>query len=136
MSDVLIQQYLNELQDLRRVSGTSREMVVREAFKDLLKGWGRSKDLVFVPEYEIETPAKRRPGDCPPGRPHGGPLHHRRQRSPQLCPRGVAEPINATLPTLAEPAPAKPGGPHRGGGAFFCAPGGLRPPCPPAGKVL
>ncbi len=60
MSDVLIQQYLNELQDLRRVSGTSREMVVREAFKDLLKGWGRSKDLVFVPEYEIETPAKRR----------------------------------------------------------------------------
>ncbi|MGA9750182.1 MAG: hypothetical protein WBS54_00155 [Acidobacteriota bacterium] len=60
MSDVLIQEYLNNLQDLRRVSGTSREMVVREAFKDLLKGLGRSKDLVFVPEYEIETPAKRR----------------------------------------------------------------------------
>jgi len=39
MSQVLIQQYLNQLQDLRKVSGTHREMVVREAFKDLLKGW-------------------------------------------------------------------------------------------------
>ena len=56
----LIQQYLNELQDLRRVAGTTRELVVREAFKDLLKGWGRSHDLIFVPEYEIETPAKYR----------------------------------------------------------------------------
>ena len=37
LSQGLIQQYLNELQDLRRVSGTSRESVVREAFKDLLK---------------------------------------------------------------------------------------------------
>ena len=33
MSQVLIQQYLNQLQDLRKVSGTHREMVVREAFK-------------------------------------------------------------------------------------------------------
>ena len=60
MSDVLIQQYLNNLQDLRKVSGTNRESVVREAFKDLLKGWGRQHDLVFVPEYEIESPAKER----------------------------------------------------------------------------
>ncbi len=60
MSQILIQQYLNELQDLRRVSGTTRESVVREAFKNLLKGWGRSHDLIFVPEYEIETPAKQR----------------------------------------------------------------------------
>jgi hypothetical protein len=37
-----------------------RESVVREAFKDLLKGWARSRDLVFVPEYEIATPAKER----------------------------------------------------------------------------
>ena len=58
MSQVLIQQYLNQLQDLRKVSGTHRESVVREAFKDLLKGWARSRDLVFVPEYEIATPAK------------------------------------------------------------------------------
>ena len=60
MSQVLIQQYLNQLQDLRKVSGTHREMVVREAFKDLLKGWARSHDLMFVPEYEIATPAKDR----------------------------------------------------------------------------
>ncbi len=60
LSQLLIQQYLNNLQDLRKVSGTNRESVVREAFKDLLKGYGRQHDLVFVPEYEIETPAKER----------------------------------------------------------------------------
>jgi predicted helicase len=60
VSQVLIQQYLNNLQDLRKVSGTHRESVVREAFKDLLKGWARQHDLVFVPEYEIATPAKDR----------------------------------------------------------------------------
>ena len=60
MSQVLIQQYLNQLADLRKVSGTHRESVVREAFKDLLKGWGRSHDLVFIPEYEISAPTKER----------------------------------------------------------------------------
>jgi hypothetical protein len=60
MSQLLIQQYLNNWQDLRKVSGTHRESVVREAFKDLLKGWGRAHDLVFVPEYEITTTAKDR----------------------------------------------------------------------------
>ena len=60
MSLVLIQQYLNQLRDLRKVSGTHRESVVREAFKDLLKGWARSRDLIFVPEYEIASPAKDR----------------------------------------------------------------------------
>jgi hypothetical protein len=38
MSQFLIQQYLNDLSDLRRASGTTREGVVSEAFKDLLKG--------------------------------------------------------------------------------------------------
>ncbi len=38
MSQLLIQQYLNELRTLERVSGSQRESVVREAFKDLLKG--------------------------------------------------------------------------------------------------
>ncbi len=60
MSQHLIQQYLNQLKDLRKVSGSNRESVVREAFKDLLKGWARSLDLVFIPEYEIKTPAKER----------------------------------------------------------------------------
>jgi hypothetical protein len=57
---ILIQQYLNELSDLRRVSGTVRESVVREAFKTLLKNWGRSHDLIFVPEHEHTTPTKSR----------------------------------------------------------------------------
>lgn len=60
MSQLLIQQYLNQLQDLRKVAGTRRESVVREAFKDLLKGWARAHDLIFVPEYEIATPTKER----------------------------------------------------------------------------
>ncbi len=45
MSQLLIQQYLNQLERLKKVSGTTRESVVREAFKDLLKGWARSHDL-------------------------------------------------------------------------------------------
>lgn len=60
MSKLLIGQYLNDLARLRQVSGTHRESVVREAFKDLLKGYARSHDLVFVPEFEIESPAKER----------------------------------------------------------------------------
>jgi hypothetical protein len=60
MSKLLISQYLNDLARLKQVSGSVRESVVREAFKDLLKGYGRSHDLVFVPEFEIETPAKER----------------------------------------------------------------------------
>jgi hypothetical protein len=60
MSKVLIQNYLADLAKLRQVGGTHRESVVREAFKDLLKGWARAHDLTFVPEYEIESPAKER----------------------------------------------------------------------------
>lgn len=55
MSQLLIHDYLNQLATLKKVSGSTRESVVREAFKDLLKGWARSRDLTFVPEYEIET---------------------------------------------------------------------------------
>ncbi|MGE0559874.1 MAG: type ISP restriction/modification enzyme, partial [Burkholderiales bacterium] len=60
MSQLLINQYLNQLATLRKVSGTTRESVVREAFKDLLKGWGRQHDLVFIPEHEIASPTKER----------------------------------------------------------------------------
>ena len=58
MSQLLIQQYLNQLAKLKQVSGTHRESVVREAFKDLLKAWGRTQDLTFVPEYQFETRTK------------------------------------------------------------------------------
>jgi len=60
MSQLLIQHYLNELSDLRRVSGSARESVVREAFKTLLKNWGKSRDLIFIPEYEYTTLQKTR----------------------------------------------------------------------------
>jgi len=60
LSQLLIQQYLNQLSTLKKISGTSRESVVREAFKDLLKGWARQHDLVFIPEHEIASPTKER----------------------------------------------------------------------------
>ncbi len=60
MSQLLIQHYYNDLAALKRVAGTNRESVVREAFKDLLKAWGRSQDLDFVAEYKIETKTKER----------------------------------------------------------------------------
>jgi predicted helicase len=55
VSQLLIQRYLNELQTLRRVSGTTRESVVSEAFKTLLKDWGKSQNLIFIPQYEYQT---------------------------------------------------------------------------------
>ena len=60
LSQLLIQHYLNDLQTLRQVSGTSQESVVREAFKTLLKEWGKSRDLIFLPEYEYETLTRTR----------------------------------------------------------------------------
>ncbi len=58
MSQVLILEYLAELSRLRQASGSSRETIVREAFKDLLKGWGRALDLVFLAEYPLKTATK------------------------------------------------------------------------------
>ncbi len=60
MSQLLINNYLSELDRLKKVSGASRESVVREAFKDLLKAWGRGHGLQFIPEHEYITPAKDR----------------------------------------------------------------------------
>ncbi|GHC99473.1 hypothetical protein GCM10019060_32190 [Novosphingobium pokkalii] len=42
------------------MSGSRRESVLREAFKDLLKRWGRSQELSFVPEHDILTAQKNR----------------------------------------------------------------------------
>ncbi len=58
MSQVLIHEYLAELDRLKRTSGSTRETIVREAFKDLLKAWGRAQDLVFVAEYPMKTATK------------------------------------------------------------------------------
>ena len=39
MSQILIHEYLAELSRLKKASGSARESIVREAFKDLLKAW-------------------------------------------------------------------------------------------------
>jgi len=58
MSQLLVHHFLAELDRLRKISGTSRETVVREAFKELLKAWGKTHELQFIAEYRIVTAAK------------------------------------------------------------------------------
>ncbi|HZW86612.1 MAG TPA: type ISP restriction/modification enzyme [Gallionella sp.] len=58
MSKLLINDYLNQLDVIKKVSGSSRETIVREAFKDLLKAWGKQQDLVFLAEYPLKTATK------------------------------------------------------------------------------
>jgi hypothetical protein len=60
MSQLLIHNFLRDLDRIRVVSGSTRETVVREAFKDLLKAWAKQHDLVFIPEFAFETPAKEK----------------------------------------------------------------------------
>lgn len=56
MSRQLITEYRSELDRIHAASGSKRESVVREAFKDLLKRWGKSRDLIFLAEHEYITP--------------------------------------------------------------------------------
>jgi predicted helicase len=58
MSQQLINEYLRQLDVIKKVSGSKRETTVREAFKDLLKNWGRQHDLVFLAEYPLKTATK------------------------------------------------------------------------------
>lgn len=60
MSQHLINEYRAELDRLRAVSGSRRESVLREAFKDLLKRWGKAHDLQFIAEHDIVTKAMNR----------------------------------------------------------------------------
>ena len=55
MSQLLINEYLKERDVIRRVSGSQREIIVREAFKYLLKNWGRQQNLSFLAEYPLKT---------------------------------------------------------------------------------
>ena len=50
MGQILINEYLRQLDVLKKISGSQRETIVREAFKDLLKAWGRQQGLVFLAE--------------------------------------------------------------------------------------
>jgi len=58
MSQQLIQQFLNELDRIKKFSGSLNEQVIREAFKDLLKAWSKQNDLFFVAEHQIDTAQK------------------------------------------------------------------------------
>jgi uncharacterized protein len=58
VSQLLIQHYLNDLQTLRRVSGMTRESVVSEAFKTLLKDWGKPRMQSFGMSTAIRSIAK------------------------------------------------------------------------------
>jgi predicted helicase len=58
MSQLLINDYLKQLDLIKKISGSSRETIVREAFKDLLKAWGKQHGLVFLAEYPLKTVTK------------------------------------------------------------------------------
>jgi predicted helicase len=58
MSQLLINDYLKQLDLIKKISGSSRETIVREAFKDLLKAWGKQHGLVFLAEYPMKTATK------------------------------------------------------------------------------
>lgn len=58
MSQLLINAYLRQLDVIKKASGSHRETIVREAFKDLLKSWGKQHGLVFLAEYPLKTATK------------------------------------------------------------------------------
>ena len=58
MSQLLINNYLKQLDIIKRASGSQRETIVREAFKDLLKAWGKQQGLIFLAEYPLKTATK------------------------------------------------------------------------------
>jgi len=60
VSRQLITEYRSDLDRIRSASGSKRESVVREAFKDLLKRWGKSRDLIFLAEHEYIPTAGNR----------------------------------------------------------------------------
>ncbi|GIL03064.1 MAG: hypothetical protein BroJett030_29630 [Alphaproteobacteria bacterium] len=58
MSQLLVQNYLNEIDRLRKFSGLSNEQVIRPAFRRLLDSWAASKQLVFLEEFPHQTTQK------------------------------------------------------------------------------
>ena len=56
MSRQLINEYRGELDMLRLVSGTRREGVLSDTFKDMLKHWDPAIELSLIPEHDIVTP--------------------------------------------------------------------------------
>ncbi|WP_420103375.1 N-6 DNA methylase [Bosea sp. (in: a-proteobacteria)] len=60
MSQILVQAYLNEIDRVRKFSGSTTENNIREAFKDLLKAWAKQNHLHFVAELAFESAQKNR----------------------------------------------------------------------------
>ncbi len=58
MSQILINQYLSELDRIKVMSGSLSEQIIREAFKDLLKTWSRQQGLVFLAEFGLTSNQK------------------------------------------------------------------------------
>ncbi|MBO3759524.1 type ISP restriction/modification enzyme [Ciceribacter sp. L1K22] len=58
MSQQLINQYLNDIDRIRKFSGSVNEQVIRRAFRHLLDTWATSHKLVFLEELPFETALK------------------------------------------------------------------------------
>jgi predicted helicase len=58
MSQQLVNQYLGEIDRLRKISGLSNEQIIRPAFRRLLDTWAASMRLVFLEEFPFQTGMK------------------------------------------------------------------------------
>ena len=58
MSRVQVQDYLARIDQLRRVSDASNEVIVSQAFARLPEDWANDQKLIFVQQHTFETPQK------------------------------------------------------------------------------
>jgi hypothetical protein len=58
MSQLLVQNYLGELDRLRKFSGSLNEQIIRPAFRRLLDAWSSAQKLVFLEEQPYQTSVK------------------------------------------------------------------------------
>jgi hypothetical protein len=72
VDQLLIRAYFNEIDRLKRFSGTTTEGVISEAFKDLLKAWAQRETLIFLSQFEFLSPQRNRNGRNRRGDAKGG----------------------------------------------------------------
>ena len=77
MNRQLIEAYFDEIDRLKKFSGTTTEGVISEAFKDLLKAWSKGKNLQFIAQY---THQRSGSGRIPQGSESGSPRSRARWR--------------------------------------------------------
>ena len=63
MSQLLINDYLKQLALIRQVSGSQRETVIREAFKDLLKAWAYKLGNRCAIDWVLDQHKEKKPKD-------------------------------------------------------------------------